>query len=275
MAVDRQQQGDIRISALLPEAVLPQPIARDTPWGPLLVGLLIVVTAGIALAWAWGLFEPREAEPVDPALSATVLAPPPRSPYPTDLTNLSGQRALPPTPPPPAPIAEPIPVPAPKPEPVVVIPPPPTPTPMPMPVPHIERLKIVPMSAATVAPRVPVMPKPFAHAAVSPVRPILRKLAVVRMAQPLGGPLAGVFVPGDYPAAARRNGERGDVTVRLTVGRDGRANGCRILAADASATLKSATCAILIARARFVPATDTSGAQSEGFFVQHVAWQLP
>lgn len=271
MAANRQQLGDIRTTALFPEAVIPQPSTRHVPWGPLLVGLLVIVTAGVALAWALGLTEMREMEPIVRATSAAPLAPTPRSPYPADLADLSGHRARPILSPPSAPATEPAPVP--KPEPVAVIPPPPLQTPLP--VSRVERVRIVRTPAAAVALRDPVVPKPVPNATVSTPRPIMQKLASVRTAQPLGGPLAGVFVPSDYPAAARRNGERGDVTVRLAVGRDGRANQCRVLAADASATLTAATCAILLQRARFVPATDASGGTTEGFFIQHVAWRIP
>ena len=271
MAANRQQQGNIRTTALIPEAVIPQTSTRQIPWGPLLVGLLVVVTAGIALAWALGFAGLREAEPIVRVTSAVTSAPTPRSPYPSDLTDLFDHQARPVTPPSPAPAAEPAPVPTP--EPVAVEPPPPVPSPMP--VPHVERVKMVPLLPITVAVRVPTVLRPLPRPAASPPRPIAQKIAPARAAQPLGGQLAGVFVPSDYPAAARRNGERGDVTVRLEVGSDGRANGCRILAADASATLKAATCAILIQRARFVPAADPSGAATAGFFVQHVAWRLP
>ena len=271
MAAELQRQGTIRTTDLYPEAVIPPPSTRRIAWGPLIVGLLIVITAGVAIAWSVGLTglsgEPPQVRDTTAILPAATA---PRSPYPDSLPDLSGRKAriasvrrvAPP-------VSTPTPITTP---PVVET------APAPRPAPQFERIKPLVPPPVAVTPHLVVVPKakpvPSAvpeqrheRVATGPVSP--------RMAQPLGGPLAGVFVPSDYPAAARRNAERGDVTVRLAVSRDGRVSGCRILAADASPTLVGATCAILIQRARFVPATDSAGAASEGFFVQHVAWRLP
>ena len=273
MAGELQPISTIRTTDLYPEAVIPPPSTRRIAWGPLIVGLLIVITAGVALAWSLGLAglsgEPpqvRDSTAILPAATAQ------RSPYPDELPDLSGRTArnasvrrvappvLAPTPPP------------------ITTPPVAETVPAPLPAPQFERIKPLMPVPVAVTPRAVVVPK---AKPVPTVAPVLRREKVAtdpvqpRLAQPLGGPLAGVFVPSDYPAAARRNAERGDVTVRLAVSRDGRVSGCRILAADASPTLVGATCAILVQRARFVPATDSSGAASEGYFVQHVAWRLP
>ena len=273
MAAELQRQGTIRTTDLYPEAVIPPPSTRRIAWGPLIVGLLIVITAGVAIAWSVGLTglsgePPQVRDPTSILPAATAQ----RSPYPDSLPDLSGRtarnasvrRVVPP-------------VLAPTPTPITT-PPVAETVPTPRPAPQFERIKPIVSVPVAVTPRAVVVPK---AKPVPTVAPVLRREKVAtdpvqpRPAQPLGGPLAGVFVPSDYPAAARRNAERGDVTVRLAVSRDGRVSGCRILAADASPTLVGATCAILIQRARFVPATDSAGAASEGFFVQHVAWRLP
>lgn len=277
VATDLQRQSMIRTTDLTPEAVIPPPSTRRIAWGPLIVGLLILVTAGVALAWSLGLAGLSDEVPViRDASVALPAATPPRSPYPTELPDLSGRearsssvrRAAPLTPPPPALSQQAT---------ATIVPAPvAVPAPNPLPAPRGERIRTMPAAPGAVTPRTIVSPRPQASAAPRP-KPQAKITVDVpaRNAQPLGGPLAGVFVPSDYPAAARSNGERGDVTVRLAVSRDGRVSGCRILAADASPTLVAATCAILTQRGRFVPAVDPSGAATAGFFVQHVAWRLP
>ena len=272
MAGELQPISTIRTTDLYPEAVIPPPSTRRIAWGPLIVGLLILITAGVGLAWSLGLAglsnEPPQVRDPFPILPATTV---PRSPYPDELPDLSGRKAR---------IASvrsvAPPVLAPKPTPITT-PPLAKTSPTPLPASKSEPIKpIVPVSVAVTPRAVVPKAKPVPAAAPEPRRDkVATNHAPPRLAQPLGGPLAGVFVPSDYPAAARRNAERGDVTVRLAVSRDGRVSGCRILAADASPTLVGATCAILLQRARFVPATDSSGAASEGYFVQHVAWRLP
>jgi TonB family protein len=57
----------------------------------------------------------------------------------------------------------------------------------------------------------------------------------------------------DYPARARRNLESGAVVARVFVIGRGRVAGCLILQGSGIASLESATCRILRARAQFVP----------------------
>ena len=100
-------------------------------------------------------------------------------------------------------------------------------------------------------------------------------IAAPRPARSLSGPLGGLFLPGDYPALARRARDQGDVTVRLNIGTDGRVARCAILASNASRTLEMATCAVLSSRARLAPATDSRGSPVSDSIVQHIAWRLP
>ena len=271
MAGELQPINTIRTTDLYPEAVIPPPSTRRIAWGPLIVGLLIVITAGVGLAWSLGLVglsnKPPQVRDTTAILPAATV---PRSPYPDELPDLSGRKARDAGV---RRVAPPVSMPTP-----ITTPPLAKTSPTPLPASKFEPIKPIVPVPVVVTPRVVVVPRAKPVPAVAP-EPRRDKVATdpvpPRLAQPLGGPLAGVFVPSDYPAAARRNAERGDVTVRLAVSRDGRVSGCRILAADASPTLVGATCAILIQRARFVPATDSSGAASEGYFVQHVAWRLP
>lgn len=275
MGTDLQRRPIIRTTDLVPEAVIPPPSRAGIPWGPMIVGLLIVVTMGVALAWSVGLAGLKD----DPAAIRKASATAPvvtvaRSPYPTELPDLSGREARIASagsvaPLPPVPETEPI-----APPPMIEI----APAPRPAPAPRVERIKPIVSVVAAVTSRAVAAPKlkQVAEAVPKPPRAaVVATEVVARHAQPLGGPLAGVFVLRDYPAAALHNGEHGDVTVRLAVSRDGRATRCAILAADASPLLVGATCAILLQRARFDPAMSSAGLATEGFFVQHVAWRLP
>lgn len=69
----------------------------------------------------------------------------------------------------------------------------------------------------------------------------------------------GLFSADDYPAAALRAEEQGQVSYRLTIGPDGRVSDCAIRGSSGSAALDAATCRILSRRARFVPARDPAG----------------
>ena len=282
MAANQQQQGIARNIVLYPEAVIPQTGSRHFPWGPLVVGLLAVVTAGIALAWSLGIMDVRQTP--EPLIIDTSPPPPPpeaskRSPYPAELPDLSGQRALAATA-----LLPSVAKPEPTAEPIVAVAPPLPPS---LPKPGVEKVKtgalppVVTGQRVAALARTPATPKPLPHSVASstrPVpsspRPVARTTVIQRPAQPVGS-LAGLFLPSDYPAAARRNGDQGDVTVRLAIRGDGRVSGCQILASDASASLKSATCAILIQRARFVPATDADRPATDSAFIQHISWRLP
>ena len=247
--------------------------ARWGLWGSI---LLIGMIAGIALIWALGLIRPFAEEVVDTPTAVTV-APPmvPRSPYPSDLPNLSGRNA------PPAPMLPPI---AP---PISIAEPPPMAVEPPVRVAE-ARPSIGLASAHGLKPDAARRPA----AAPDPVRAVSRKIAppvlppVARPAsigtrsalapvgpRSLSGPLAALFGPGDYPAAARRAGQQGDVTVRLEIGTDGRVTRCTVLASNASNALEGVTCSVLARRARFAPATDSSGTAVTGVVVQHIAWR--
>ena len=78
----------------------------------------------------------------------------------------------------------------------------------------------------------------------------------------------------DYPAAAIRAGEQGDVGFRLDVGSDGRVAQCTVTSSSGSAILDSATCRMLTRRARFTPATDASAMPIEASTTGAIRWRL-
>jgi protein TonB len=93
-------------------------------------------------------------------------------------------------------------------------------------------------------------------------------------ATPRGNPQSWV-TDDDYPAAALRSGDHGTTGVRLAVGADGRVTDCEVTSSSGSGTLDSTACSLLRRRARFSPATDSSGNAVAGSYSQRFTWKLP
>lgn len=79
----------------------------------------------------------------------------------------------------------------------------------------------------------------------------------------------------DYPAAALRSETEGDVSIRYRLGRDGRPTSCAVVESSNVPVLDAASCALIMARARFIPARDFSGAPVEETRSQTILWRLP
>lgn len=89
------------------------------------------------------------------------------------------------------------------------------------------------------------------------------------------GDVRGLFRSDDYPSMALRHEEQGGVRARLTVGPDGRVTQCEIAESSGSEHLDSATCDVLIARARFEPGVDEAGEPVSGTYVTPtVEWRI-
>ena len=276
MRSDQQRLGDLRTTVLVPEAIIPVETARRPRWGLWLATLLVGMVVGVVLAWSFGM-KPNRADPeVAPAIAAPSPPIPPRSPYPAELPDLFAHSA--PLPPPAQP---PVVAPVPDPPPVAVepsVPPslgePPRAAPLAAAKTNHRRPVPPPEPAATQSRPAPGRAQPLTGATPRPAaaqRPIIDP----RPARSLSGSLVGLFLPGDYPASARRGRDQGDVTVRLNIGTDGRVARCSVLASNATPTLETATCAVLTSRARFASATDLHGATVSDAVVQHIAWRLP
>ena len=144
-----------------------------------------------------------------------------------------------------------------------VPPPPMTPPPLvrmntpPPPIQVIESPNIPPVAPPVIAP-----PRP-----APPPQP--------RQSQPksLTGSLQGLISAEDYPSSSMDNNETGSVYVTLTVGPSGRVTGCSTTG-SASSTLKSATCRLLTARARFSPAQDANGNPTTSTTNATITWRL-
>lgn len=79
----------------------------------------------------------------------------------------------------------------------------------------------------------------------------------------------------DYPVAAIWDRQAGSVGTRLALDADGEPIGCTVTASSGSATLDKATCALLRARAHFLPARDAAGKPIKGSYSSQFNWVLP
>lgn len=142
--------------------------------------------------------------------------------------------------------------------------------------PRVQRPEAPVFEVPQVVPRVPVL--------ITPPSP--KTLDIVRVPQPEPSRIApkparprnaasGWVSTDDYPAAALRRGEQGTVRFDLMIGSNGKVEDCRVTASSGSSALDGATCKYVTARARFEPATDGTGARSQGSYSSAVTWVIP
>ncbi|MDF8334128.1 TonB family protein [Novosphingobium cyanobacteriorum] len=79
----------------------------------------------------------------------------------------------------------------------------------------------------------------------------------------------------DYPARALREEREGVVRFALTVSAEGTPTGCEIVQSTGSPDLDTQSCALIMERARFTPATDKKGRPVEGTYRSSVRWVIP
>lgn len=84
--------------------------------------------------------------------------------------------------------------------------------------------------------------------------------------------LKALISPDDYPASLVGKPTPGPVSVLLTVGPNGRIVRCDILRSSGAAALDSATCRLMVSRARFEPAHDAKGDTVEAAMAATIAW---
>jgi len=151
-------------------------------------------------------------------------------------------------------------------------PPPPdqpeTPPPVVAPPPIIRTAPVAPV-IQTVREAPPVIITPQAPPAPPPPPP-----AKITKAQSAKGNLQGLFSADDYPQDALRNEETGRVTVRLSIGTNGKVTGCNVVSSSGSNSLDRTTCRVLTSRARFNPAKLSNGQATEDTYTQTIVWQL-
>jgi periplasmic protein TonB len=145
--------------------------------------------------------------------------------------------------------------------------------PPPMTPPPLVRMESPPPPIQTVTTNVIPPPQPIQPVIHPPPPPAPPPAPRQSEPKSLTGDIQGLISGDDYPPSAIDNNETGTVNVTLTVGPSGRVVGCSS-GGSASATLKTATCRLLTARARFSPAQDANGNPTTASYSRSIRWQL-
>ena len=88
----------------------------------------------------------------------------------------------------------------------------------------------------------------------------------------VAGPTVGLTTD-DYPDASRRAGEEGAMSVRVSIGTDGRVTACAVTASTGFPRLDARACQVAMRRWRFQPATE-DGRPVASEAVKAVRWRL-
>jgi len=143
-----------------------------------------------------------------------------------------------------------------------------TPPPMVAPPPIVRTNTVAPPMIVT-----PVAPPP--QITVAPPRPPAPPPPRTIEPAKARANLASYVSNDDYPDSAIRNEEQGTTGFRLDVSADGRVSNCTITSSSGSSALDNATCRLMRSRARFTPATDSSGAKTSDSVSSRIRWVLP
>jgi len=95
----------------------------------------------------------------------------------------------------------------------------------------------------------------------------------MRAAEP-AAPIHSLVTADDYPEDAQKKGEQGTAEFLLTVGVDGQPTDCVITNSSGSSSLDSASCLIMMERARFQPALNEQGNPVVGNYQNRIVWRL-
>lgn len=79
----------------------------------------------------------------------------------------------------------------------------------------------------------------------------------------------------DYKTSWINREMMGTAGFRLAISASGQVEGCQITRSTGHSALDEATCALLMRRAKFEPAKDTSGQRVAGTYASSVRWQIP
>ena len=82
-------------------------------------------------------------------------------------------------------------------------------------------------------------------------------------------------IQGDYPSAALRRDEAGTVTMRITVGANGRVESCSVTGSSGSSSLDDAACRGMQRYARYNPALNAAGNPISATTTQSIRYVLP
>jgi protein TonB len=122
--------------------------------------------------------------------------------------------------------------------------PPPVRTTQIIPPPAPPVLRIPPPAPVVAPPPPPPPPPPPAPSQARPAQPNMNSLQRIRR---------------DYPNRAQREGREGTVTMRITVGANGRVSACTVTGSSGHSDLDSAACRGMQRYARFEPALNDAG----------------
>ncbi|MXO48148.1 TonB family protein [Erythrobacter vulgaris] len=172
-------------------------------------------------------------------------------------------------PPPPEPEDEPPPPPEDIPE---TAPPPPVAPPPPINIapapPPLRTTPTIPPPAPPTL-RIPP-PAPPAPPAPRPAPP-----SQARGASPDGLGRWAARIQGDYPSSALRREEQGTVTMRITIGANGRVEACSVTGSSGSSALDDAACRGMQRYARYNPALNAAGNPISDTTTQSIRYVLP
>jgi TonB family protein len=87
--------------------------------------------------------------------------------------------------------------------------------------------------------------------------------------------LAKYFSSSDYPDTAVRSGEGGTVEFALLIDETGKVADCMVTATSHVPVLDAQSCAVVIERARFVPAVGADGKPAKDAVINRVRWVMP
>jgi len=139
-----------------------------------------------------------------------------------------------------------------------------------------------PISVATSPPQIVTQvtippPAPVVHQIVpAPVAPVAPPPPRVQPKNPTprGNPSSWANA-NDYPSRALREEREGVTRFSVTVGPDGRVQGCQVTGSSGHADLDETTCKLITRRGRFKPATDGDGNEVSGTWSSAVRWEIP
>ena len=216
--------------------------------GNRIVAIIIVALIHIALGYALitGLAYEAATQVIERVTTIDIEEPPP--PEPEDE----------PPPPEPQPDTAPPPPVAPPPPINVATTPPPIRTQTTIPPPAPPALRIPPPAPA--APPAPPPPPPPSQA---------------RSATPDNLNRWAARIQGDYPSSALRRDESGTVTMRITVGANGRVTACSVTGSSGSSSLDDAACRGMQRYARYNPALNAAGEEISSTTTQSIRYVLP
>ncbi|MXO72636.1 energy transducer TonB [Alteraurantiacibacter buctensis] len=107
-----------------------------------------------------------------------------------------------------------------------------------------------------------------------PPEPPRPPLVTPRGPVPANGP-AGWVTTDDYPRIAISREYEGTTRYQVTVGSNGRVQGCSVVASSGFEVLDRTVCDRIERRARFRPGIDRNGVEVAGIYTGSVSWQLP